>query len=158
MWRRCKRDTLGGYEEFVAAFPDSPLAARVRALIAVGVKPSHGDARFRSTRPRPIGRICSAIRRAPMWPMRSAASRGSRLPMIRRRPSCRWPLPRWAAAAGRGRLSQPAAIVFDGPGFLPPPPIPVFFLPPPPPEYVCWSRRRRQSGRFFCRCRCCAMA
>src|SRR5258708_14645234 len=31
-----QRDTLGGYEEFIAAFPDSPLAGRVRALIAPG--------------------------------------------------------------------------------------------------------------------------
>src|SRR5262249_50059046 len=30
-----ERDTLAGYEEFIAAFPDSPLAGRVRALIAV---------------------------------------------------------------------------------------------------------------------------
>ncbi len=30
-----ERDTLRGYEEFIAAFPDSPLAGRVRALIAV---------------------------------------------------------------------------------------------------------------------------
>ena len=29
------RDTLRGYEEFLAAYPDSPLAARVRAIVAV---------------------------------------------------------------------------------------------------------------------------
>jgi uncharacterized caspase-like protein len=29
------RDTLAGYEEFLAAYPDSPLAPRVRAIVAV---------------------------------------------------------------------------------------------------------------------------
>jgi len=93
-----------------------------------------------------------------MWPMRSAASRGSRLPMIRRRPSCRWPLPTLAPPPDEVvYLSQPA-IVFErsrgsaataDSGVLPAaaPPEYVVLEPPPPPI-----------GAFFCRCRCCAMA
>src|SRR6516162_9454959 len=45
-------------------------------------------------------------------------------------------------------LTQPA-VVFDGPGFLPPPPIPVFFLPPPPPEFLVLAPPPPPIGAFF---------
>ena len=145
-----ERDTLGGYEEFVAAFPDSPLAARVRALIAV----RREAITWRRT--------VSVNTPEAYWSYLERYPQGAHVPDAERR------LARLAAAydpppaftpmayADVGPpppdevvyLSQPA-IVFDGPGFYPPPPIPVFFLPPPPPAFLVLEPPPPPIGAFF---------
>src|ERR1700722_4094923 len=126
-----ERDTLGGYEEFVAAFPDSPLAPRVRALMAVRREAITWRRTVAINTPEAYW---SYLRRYPQ---------GAHVPDAERRlarlAAAYDPPPAFAAMAYDVGppppdevvyLSQPA-IVFDGPGFLPPPPIPAFFLPAP---------------------------
>src|SRR5216683_913423 len=128
-----QRDTLGGYEEFVAAFPDSPLAARVRALIAVRREAITWRRTVSINTPEAYW---SYLQRYPQGAhVADAERRLARLAAAYDPPPAFMPM----AFADVGPpppdevvyLSQPA-IVFDGPGFLPPPPIPVFFVQAPP--------------------------
>src|SRR5215475_6011904 len=144
------RDTLGGYEEFIAGFPDSPLASRVRARIAV-------------RREAITWRRTLAINtQEAYWSYLQRYPQGAHVADAERR------LARLAAAYDPPAsfvpmafadveppppdevvyLSQPV-VVFDGPGFLPPPPVPVFFLPPPAPEYVVLAPPPPPIGAFF---------
>src|SRR5258708_30902537 len=145
-----QRDTLGGYEEFIAAFPDSPLAGRVRALIAV----RREAITWRRT--------LSINTQEAYWPYLQRYPQGAHVADAERR------LARLAAAYDPPPsfvpiafgdveppppdevvyLSQPV-VLFDGPGFLPPPPIPVFFCPPPPPEFVVLAPPPPPIGAFF---------
>ena len=145
-----ERDTLGGYEEFVAAFPDSPLAPRVRALIAV----RREAITWRRT--------VSVNTREAYWSYLQRYPQGAHVADAERR------LARLAAAYDPPPafvpmafvdveppppdevvyLSQPV-IIFDGPGFYPPPLIPVFFLPPPPPEFIILAPPPPSIGVFF---------
>ena len=143
------RDTLRGYEEFVAVFPDSPLAARVRALMAV----RREAITWRRT--------LSINTPEAYWSYLERYPQGAHVPDAERR------LARLAAAYDPPPafmpmvydipppppdevvyLTQPE-IVFDGPGFLPPPPIPAFFLPPPPPEFIVLAPPPPPIGAFF---------
>jgi len=145
-----QRDTLGGYEEFIAAFPDSPLAGRVRALIAV----RREAITWRRT--------LSINTQEAYWSYLQRYPQGAHVADAERR------LARLAAAYDPPvsfvpmafadveppppdevvYLTQPV-VVFDGPGFLPPPPIPVFFCPPPPPEFVVLAPPPPPIGVFF---------
>src|SRR5712671_5744493 len=145
-----QRDTLGGYEEFIAAFPDSPLAGRVRALIAV----RREAITWRRT--------LSINTQEAYWSYLQRYPQGAHVADAERR------LARLAAAydpppsfvpmafADVGPpppdevvyLSQPV-VVFDGPGFFPPPPVPVFFCPPPPAEFVVLAPPPPPIGAFF---------
>jgi len=60
------RDTMQGYEDFLAAYPGDPLARRVRRFLLRGARRSRGAAPIWLTHRRPIGPICSAIRRGRM--------------------------------------------------------------------------------------------
>ncbi len=145
-----QRDTLGGYEEFIAAFPDSPLAGRVRALIAV----RREAITWRRT--------LSINTQEAYWSYLQRYPQGAHMADAERR------LARLAAAYDPPPAFVPMAfadveppppdevvyltqpfVVFDGPGFLPPPPIPVFFCPPPPPEFVVLAPPPRPLGAFF---------
>ena len=143
------RDTLRGYEEFLAAYPDSPLAVRVRAILAVR--------REAMTWRRTLG----INRREAYWSYLQRYPEGAHVADAQRR------LARLAAAFDPppafvqldydvpppppdevAYLDQPA-IVFDGPGFSPPPPMPVEFLPPPPPVFVVLEPPPPPIGPFF---------
>src|SRR5215470_11613508 len=144
------RDTLGGYEEFVAAFPDSPLAARVRALIAVRREAVTWRRAVSINTPEAYW---SYLQRYPQGAhVADAERRLARLAAAYDPPPAFAPMAFADVAAPPPDevvyLSQPA-VVFDGPGFLPPPPIPVFFLPPPPPEYLVLAPPPPPIGAFF---------
>ena len=145
-----QRDTLGGYEEFIAAFPDSPLAGRVRALIAVR---REAITWRRTLSINTQEAYWSYLQRYPQGAhMADAERRLARLAAAYDPPASFVPM----AFADVGPpppdevvyLTQPV-VVFDGPGFLPPPPIPVFFCPPPPPEFVVLAPPPRPIGAFF---------
>ena len=55
-------DTLAGYEQFLALYPDSPFASRVAAMIAVRREEIVWRRCFTAVARRPIGPICVAIR------------------------------------------------------------------------------------------------
>ncbi len=133
-----ERDTIEGYNEFLAAYPEDPMARRVRALIA---------ARREATIWR---RTCvvntppaywSYLRRYPEGPHVGDAHRRLAFLAVAFEPP-----PRFVELAYDLPPPPPEEIVFirrpvlvfDDPvfGFGPPPPIPVLFLAPPPPEFV----------------------
>src|ERR1700730_7135035 len=130
------RDSLNGYEDFMAAYPNSPLAPRVRALLAVRreaiiwrrtLNNNTREAYWSYLRRYPEGAHAADAQRrlarlaAPVDSPPALRSEGYDVPP---------PPPDEVVYLG-----QPV-LVFDGPGFLPPPPFPVFFLPPPPPAYI----------------------
>jgi uncharacterized caspase-like protein len=144
-----ERDTLGGYEEFMAAFPDSPLAARVRALIAVRREAITWRRTVSINTPEAYW---SYLRRYPQGAhVPDAERRLSRIAAAYDPPPAFIPMAYDVPPPPPDEvvyLSQPA-VYFDGPGFLPPPPIPVFFLPPPPPAFLVLAPPPPPIGAFF---------
>jgi uncharacterized caspase-like protein len=145
-----ERDTIAGYEEFIAAFPDSPHVRRIRALIAV---------RREAILWR---RVLSLNTREAYWSYLERYPQGAHVPDCERR------LARLAAAYDPPPafvpmafddipppppdevvyLSQPQ-IVFDDPVFISPPPVPDFFCPPQPTEFVDLPPPPPPIGAFF---------
>jgi uncharacterized caspase-like protein len=145
-----ERDTIAGYEEFIAAYPDSPHVRRVRALIAV-----RREALF-------WRRVLSINTREAYWSYVERYPQGAHVADCERR------LARLSAAYDPPPafvpmdfvdipppppdevvyLTQPQ-IVFDDPVFVPPPPVPEFFCPPPPPEFVALPPPPPPIGGFF---------
>jgi hypothetical protein len=130
------RDTIDGYEQFLAIYPNSPYAARVAAMLAV-------------RREEIIWRRCviantpqaywSYLRRYPDGPHVWDARR--RLAFLA---AAAEPPPDFAfydfgvpppPPAELVYVDQPV-VIFIGPRFAPPPPPPLFFLPPRPHEFV----------------------
>jgi uncharacterized caspase-like protein len=144
------RDTIAGYEEFIAAFPDSPHVRRVRALIAV---------RREAITWR---RVASINTQEAFWSYLERYPQGAHVADAERR------LARLAAAYDPPPafvpmqfadvappppdevvyLAQPQ-ILFDDPLFVPPPPVPAFFCPPPPAEFVALPPPPPPIGAFF---------
>lgn len=129
-------DTLGGYEQFLALYPNSPYAGRVAAMIAV-------------RREELIWRRCVAddtpqaywsyLRRYPDGPHAWDARR--RLAILR---AAAEPPPDFVIVDFGVPPPPPAELVFvdrpilifTGPGWSPPPRPPVVFLPPRPPQFA----------------------
>jgi uncharacterized caspase-like protein len=133
-----ERDTLEGYSEFLAAYPDDLMAARVRAIIAARREAiTWRRTRLVDTPPA----YWSYLRRYPQGPHVADARR--RLAFLAAEFE---PPPTFAMIAYD--LPPPPAeeiiyirrpvLIFDDPvfAFAPPPPPPVVFLAPPPPEFV----------------------
>jgi uncharacterized caspase-like protein len=133
-----ERDTLDGYVEFVDAYPNDPMAGRVRAIIAARREAiTWRRSRVIDTPPA----YWSYLRRYPEGPHVPDAHR--RLAFLA---AAFEPPPAFAAVAYDIPPPPPEEIVFvsrpvlvfSDPvfAFAPPPPPPVFFLAPPPPEFV----------------------
>src|SRR5499427_4440359 len=145
-----ERDTLSGYEEFIGGFPDSPMAGRVRALIAVRREAITWRRALSINTPEAYW---SYLERYPQGAHVADAER-----RLARLAAAYDPPPSFAPMAFADveppppdevvYLSQPV-VVFDGPGFLPPPPVPEFFCPPPPPEFVVLAPPPAPIGAFF---------
>jgi uncharacterized caspase-like protein len=130
------RDTLQGYEEFLAAYPDDPMALRVRAIIA---------ARREATTWR---QTCLAGTAEAYWSYLRRYPHGPHAADAHRRLALRAFEPPPSFVEIDYDVAPPAqeeevyverpAFVFDDPelGFAPPPPPPIYFLPPPPPEFI----------------------
>jgi uncharacterized caspase-like protein len=133
-----ERDTLDGYSDFLAAYPDDPMAARVRAIVAA----RREAITWRRTRivDTPAA-YWSYLRRYPQGPHAADAHR--RLAFLA---AAFEPPPAFTAIAYDLPPPPPEEIIyirrpvliFDDPvfAFAPPPPPPVVFLAPPPPEFV----------------------
>lgn len=133
-----ERDTLQGYDEFVAAYPGDPLSRRVRALAAARREAVTWMRTYRADTPQAYW---SYLRRYPNGPHAEDARR--RLAILTQ------PLePPPAFAMFDYDVPPPPpeeivyinrpVVVFSDPyyDFLPPPPPPVYFLPPPPADFV----------------------
>src|SRR5712691_3716673 len=133
-----ERDTLQGYLDFLAAYPDDPMAARVRAIVAARREAiTWRRTRVVDTPPA----YWSYLRRYPDGPHAADAHR--RLAFLA---AAFEPPPSFTALAYDLPPPPPEEIVyirrpvlvFDDPVFAsaPPPPPPVFLAPPPPPEFA----------------------
>jgi uncharacterized caspase-like protein len=133
-----ERDTLDGYQDFIAAYPGDPMAGRVRAIIAA----RREALTWRRTRIVDTPEAYwSYLRRYPRGPHVADAQR--RLADIQ---AALAPPPTFATLAYDIPPPPPDEIVYvDRPvlyfsdpvfAFAPPPPPPVIFLAPPPPFWV----------------------
>src|SRR5215470_2921415 len=133
-----ERDTVQGYDDFLTAYPDDPMAARVRGILAAR-REAITWRRTRLTDTPPA--YWSYLRRYPEGPHSADAQR--RLAFMAAELE---PPPSFAVMAYDVAPPPPEEIVyirrpvlmFDDPvfAFAPPPPPPVVFLEPPPPEFV----------------------
>ena len=133
-----ERDTLQGYDDFLAAYPSDPLAKRVRAIVAARREAITWRRTYRADTPQAYW---SYLRRYPRGPHAADARR--RLAILT---APLEPPPAFAVIDYDVPPPPPEEIVYvDRPvlvfsdpdfDFAPPPPPPVFFLPPPPADFV----------------------
>jgi uncharacterized caspase-like protein len=133
-----ERDTMQGYEDFLAAYPGNPLAKRVRAIVAARREAITWLRSYRTDTPQAYW---SYLRRYPRGPHAGDARR--RLAILT---APLEPPPAFAVVEYDVPPPPPDEIVYvDRPvlvfsdpefDFVAPPPPPVFFLPPPPQDFV----------------------
>jgi uncharacterized caspase-like protein len=133
-----ERDTLPAYEEFLAAYPDDPMAKRVRAILAARREAITWRRTYRADTPEAYW---SYLRRYPRGPHAADARR--RLAILT---APLEPPPSFAMLDYDVPPPPPEEVVYvDRPvlmfadpdfGFAPPPPPPVYYLPPPPPDFI----------------------
>ncbi|WP_316205103.1 caspase domain-containing protein [Bradyrhizobium sp. SZCCHNS3004] len=145
-----ERDSLQGYEEFLAAFPSDPLAKRVRALVAIRREAITWRRTYRADTP---DAYWSYLRRYPHGPHAEDARR--RLAILT---APLEPPPSFAMMDYDVPPPPPDEVIYvDRPvlmfsdpefAFAPPPPPPLFVLPPPPPDFVVLSPPIEPVGLF----------
>jgi uncharacterized caspase-like protein len=133
-----ERDTMPGYEDFLSAYADDPLARRVRAIVAARREAITWLHSYRTDTPQAYW---SYLRRYPQGPHAGDARR--RLAILA---AALEPPPAFAVIDYDVPPPPPDEIVYvDRPvfyfsdpefDFAPPPPPPLFFLPPPPPDFI----------------------
>jgi uncharacterized caspase-like protein len=133
-----ERDSMQGYEDFLAAYPGDPLARRVRAIVAARREAITWLRSYRADTPQAYW---SYLRRYPRGPHAGDARR--RLAILT---APLEPPPAFAVIDYDVPPPPPDEIVYvDRPvlmfsdpefDFAPPPPPPLFFLPPPPPDFI----------------------
>src|ERR1700724_3051010 len=133
-----ERDTMQGYEDFLAAYPGDPLARRVRAIAAARREAITWLRSYRADTPQAYW---SYLRRYPRGPHAGDARR--RLAILT---APLEPPPSFAVMDYDVPPPPPDEIIYvdrpvlavSDPEFdsLPPPPPPIYFLPPPPPAFV----------------------
>jgi uncharacterized caspase-like protein len=132
------RDTLQGYFDFLAAYPDDPMAKRVRAIVAArreAIVWRH--TRFVDT----PEAYWSYLRRYPRGPHAFDARRRLAFLAAALEPPPSFPLIEYDVPPPPPDeiiyVDRPI-LAFDDPqfDFAPPPPPLVIFLPPPPPEFI----------------------
>jgi uncharacterized caspase-like protein len=133
-----ERDTMQGYEDFLSAYPNDPLAKRVRAIAAARREAITWLRSYRADTPQAYW---SYLRRYPRGPHASDARRRLAILIASLEPP-----PSFAVIDYDVPPPPPEEIVYvDRPmlmfsdpefDFAPPPPPPLFFLPPPPPDFI----------------------
>ncbi|KRR00581.1 caspase family protein [Bradyrhizobium valentinum] len=133
-----ERDTLPAYEDFLAAYPDDPMAKRVRAIAAARREAITWRRTYRADTP---NAYWSYLQRYPRGPHAADARRRLAILTAPLEPPPTFdvidydvppPPPEEFIYVDRPVLafSDPE---FD---FVPPPPAPVYYLPPPPDDFV----------------------
>ncbi|ACF01771.1 peptidase C14 caspase catalytic subunit p20 [Rhodopseudomonas palustris TIE-1] len=145
------RDTLQAYEDFLAAYPNDPLAKRVRVIVAARREAITWRRTYRVDTP---DAYWSYLRRYPRGPHAADARR--RLEILA---AALEPPPSFTVIDYDVPPPPPDEIVYvDRPvlmfsdpvfDFAPPPPSPVFFLPPPPPDFVVLPPPPPPIGLFY---------
>ncbi|MBR0717774.1 caspase domain-containing protein [Bradyrhizobium liaoningense] len=132
------RDTLPAYEDYLAAYPNDPMAPRVRVIVAARREAVTWRRTYRTDTPEAYW---SYLRRYPRGPHAADARR--RLAILTAPVE---PPPSFAMIDYDVPPPPPEEFVYvDRPvlafsdpdfGFAPPPPPPVYYLPPPEPDFV----------------------
>src|SRR6185369_15962398 len=133
-----ERDTLPAYEDFLAAYPDDPMAKRVRAIAAARREAITWRRTYRADSP---NAYWSYLQRYPRGPHAADARR--RLAILTAPVE---PPPTFDVIDYDVPPPPPEELIYvDRPvlafgdpefDFLPPPPAPVYYLPPPPDDFV----------------------
>jgi uncharacterized caspase-like protein len=133
-----ERDTLPAYEEFLGAYPDDPMAKRVRAIAAARREAITWRRTYRADTP---NAYWSYLQRYPRGPHAADARR--RLAILT---AALEPPPTFDVIDYDVPPPPPEELIYiDRPvlafgdpefDFLPPPPAPVYYLPPPPDDFV----------------------
>jgi uncharacterized caspase-like protein len=123
-----ERDTLPAYEEFIAAYPDDPMAKRVRAIAAARREAITWRRTYRADTP---NAYWSYLRRYPNGPHAGDARR--RLAILT---ASLEPPPTFDAIDYDVPPPPPDELMYVEFDFLPPPPPPVYYLPPPPDDFI----------------------
>ena len=145
------RDTVRGYEDFLAAYAGDPLSRRVRAILAARREAITWRRTYLADTP---DAYWSYLRRYPQGPHAWDARR--RLTILS---AALEPPPSFAVMDYDVPPPPPDEFVYvDRPvfyfgdpefGFAPPPPPPVYFLPPPPPDFVVLAPPLLVAGLFI---------
>ncbi len=133
-----QRDTLQGYQDYLAVYPGEPSAKRVRAILAARREALYWRRARAMDTP---GAYWSYLRRYPHGPHAWDVRRRLEDRAIAMEP------PQGFEPVDMGYPPPPPEeivyvdrpyLYFDDPafGFAPPPPPPLYFLPPPPPDFV----------------------
>ena len=133
-----ERDTLPAYEDFLAAYPDDPMAKRVRAIAAARREAITWRRTYRADTP---NAYWSYLQRYPRGPHAADARR--RLAILT---AALEPPPTFDVIDYDVPPPPPEEFIYvDRPvlafgdpefDFVPPPPPPVYYLPPPPDDFV----------------------
>ena len=133
-----ERDTLPAYEDFLAAYPDDPMAKRVRAIAAARREAITWRRTYRADTP---NAYWSYLQRYPRGPHAADARR--RLAILT---ASLEPPPSFDVIDYDVPPPPPEEFIYvDRPvlafgdpefDFVPPPPAPVYYLPPPPDDFV----------------------
>ncbi len=133
-----ERDTLQGYLDFLSAYPDDPMARRVRAIVAA----RREAITWRRTRTVDTPQAYwSYLRRYPRGPHVADAHRRLAYLAAAFEPPESFAVITYDVPPPLEEevvYFRRPVLVFDDPDydFIPPPPPPIYFLPPPPPEFV----------------------
>lgn len=133
-----ERDTLDGYLDFVAVYPDEPMAKRVRAIIAA----RREAITWRRTRIADTPEAYwSYLRRYPNGPHAWDARRRLAYLAAAMEPPPSFAMIEYDVPPPLEDeivyIGRPAIAFYDPVyAFAPPPPPPVYYLPPPPPDFI----------------------
>jgi uncharacterized caspase-like protein len=133
-----ERDTMQGYEDFLAAYAGDPLAKRVRAILAARREAITWRRTYLADTP---DAYWSYLRRYPRGPHTADARRRLAILTAPLEPPQSFAMLDYDVLPPPPEevdyLDRPVLYFSDpGFGFEPPPPPPVYFLPPPPPDFV----------------------
>jgi uncharacterized caspase-like protein len=145
------RDTLQGYEDFLAAYPQDPLTKRVRAIVAARREAITWRRTYRTDTPDAYWSYLQRYSRGP-----HAADARRRLAILL---AAIEPPPTFTVLDYDVPPPPPDEIVYvDRPvlmfsdpdfDFAPPPPPPVYYLPPPPEDFVVLEPPPPPIGLFY---------
>lgn len=133
-----ERDTLQGYEDFLAAYPDDPMAKRVRAIAAARREAITWRRTYRADTP---NAYWSYLRRYPNGPHAADARRRLAILTAPLEPPPTFDVIDYDVPPPPPEefiyVDRPV-LAFGDPefDFFPPPPPPVYYLPPPPDDFV----------------------
>src|SRR5712664_2115748 len=131
-----ERDTMQGYEDFLGAYSDDPLAKRVRAIVAARREAITWLRSYRADTPQAYW---SYLRRYPRGPHAGDARRRLAILTAALEPPPSFSVLDYDAPPPQEivYVDRPV-LMFSDPefGFAPPPPPPLFFLPAAPPDFI----------------------